>query len=214
MQISKSFSVLALGLFLPAALFAQATSSASADVDYGEMYVVQKREPVISPWHAGVGYGYGFSNPYFSVHGAQLQLARSVGEFATIGIEPSYFMTSDKGLASSLEQQLAVQNIRTETFKPKYSVALMTGLVPLSGMLNWFSTKPLNFDLNVGLGFAYSKYAAVSSWLPGVRLKVSPQVMLTSAFGVSAGIESSFDRFQDGDWQNRVDVVSGVFTRF
>lgn len=186
------------------------------DVDYGQMYVIQKRDTVEKPYSVNMGYSYGFSNPYFATHGLNLQGNYNVSDFVFVGLSPSFYAAADNDVPSNLIKELGAQGIDTKLFKPTLAAYAIVGVSPLTGMLNWFGTSSVNFDFSVGLGVGGIKYSNLDNMLLSVKLFAMPQVMLTKSLGVVAGVQTYFDRFttKGNEWQNRVDVVGGISTRF
>lgn len=186
------------------------------DVDYGEMYVLQKRETVKKPWSASLSYSYGFSNPYFATHGANINLTRNLSDFVFVGISPSFYATSDNDVPRLLTQNLGAQGIDTKLFRPETAAYAIVGISPLTGMLNWFSTKPVNFDFSIGAGVGGIRYSNFDSTFLSIKFFAMPQVMVSNNLGFMAGIQTSYDRFttRNNEWENRVDVLGGVSTRF
>lgn len=184
------------------------------DIDYGELYVVQKRDEVDARWQGGMAYTYGFSNPYLSIHGAQLSLVRRIGQYVGLGVSPTVFVSSQKDVAMQLSQQLGAQNIQTEVFRPTYSAHAVAQLVPLSGMLNWFSASAVDFDFVFTLGGGLARYRQESKAIPSLRLAATPQFQFSSTLGMSAGVQTSLEKFSSGDWQNRIETLIGVVGRF
>ena len=186
----------------------------ATDLDYGEMYVVQKHEAPANPWEASLSYTYGFSNPYIGIHGVSLGLNRQVGEFALIGVSGSYFAITNSDVLSDIEKNLGVQGVSALVSKPEYSSYVNFGLIPLSGLLNWFGKKSFNFDLVVGVGGGIAGYHNHTSVLASFRGSLTPKLMINQNFGLTAGLITTWDRFAGNDWQNRVDTMFGVLVRF
>jgi hypothetical protein len=214
-SIRISAAVLSLSLALTSAVFAKETAPVlEQDVDYGEMYVLQKRESAEKLWQLGALYSYGFSNPYVAIEGGQLDLSRKLNDFLNVGVSPAFYATAPKKVAGDLTSKLSAQGISTDVYQPEYSNHFFLGVTPLSGMLNWFSARAVDFDLRVTLGAGFAKYKRDSNVLPSLRIGVSPEVMVSKTIGVTAGVQTSFERFPGADWQNRIDAVAGAMGRF
>ncbi len=186
----------------------------ASDLDYGEMYVVQKHEAPSRPWEASLTYSYGFSNPYIGIHGLGLGVNRQLGDFVIVGFSGSYYANTTSNVSSDIQDKLGGQGISTLVIKPHYSSYANIGLIPLSGILNWFGTKSMNFDLVVGVGGGIAGYHDHAQVLPAIRGFITPKLMLDNVWGLTAGINSTWDRFSSEDWQNRVETTFGVFARF
>lgn len=200
-----------------AAEIAESQKVEAQDVDYGEMYVLEKRTTVQNQWGAAINYSYGFSNPYFATHGANLTLSRNFGRYVFAGLAPSFYDTTGNDVPQKLTQELGAQGIETKLFHPKTAEYVIIGVTPLTGMLNWFSSKAVNFNLSLGAGVGGAQYSEIKKTLLSMRFFAMPEVMLTPHFGIQAGVQTSYDRFpvdKGNDWQNRVDVFGGVSTRF
>lgn len=189
------------------------TTLGTSDVDYGEMYVIQKQADTQKLWKTNLAYSYGFSDPYNNVHGFQGEISRQLGKFTRLGISPAYYATSSKGVASEISARLGAQGIQTTSFTPNYSGHLTFGVTPLSGLLNWFNTTSVSFDLVAGIGTGVVKYDQESRYSPSIRLFLVPEAMVSNTWGFSAGIQTLFDRMSAGDWLNRVDMIVGAAAR-
>lgn len=219
MQISRPIlwfqSLIALSL-LTALSPAPATPvpvEAASEIDYGDLYVVQKREIPKQAWQAVLGYSYGFSNPYLGIHGGTLQLTRRVWDFIHLGVYGAYYGATEKDLAARLTTTLGAQGIETQVFRPFYTAQAAIVLVPLSGMLNWISTSAVEFDMPVVLGAGVSRYRETEALIPTFRFGITPQAMLNPHFGFQLGLHTLFEHFGGGDWQSRFEATVGVVGR-
>lgn len=192
---------------------AAAPQESAADIDYGDLYVVQKREIPKQAWQAVLGYSYGFSNPYIGIHGANLQLTRRVWDFIHVGVYGAFYGANDKDLASRLSATLGAQSIETQIYRPFYTAQATIVLVPLTGMLNWISTSAVDFDLPVILGVGASRYRETTAIIPTFRFGIAPQAMLNPHFGFQLGLQTQFEHFGGGDWQSRFEAFVGVVGR-
>jgi len=183
------------------------------DVDYGDMYVVQKRDISEKQWQGSLAYLYGFSNPYVGIHGTQLSLSHRVTQFLSLGVSPSFYTSTKKSVADEVSNKLGSQNIQVEAYEPYYAGYGVIELTPLSGMLNWFSARAVDFDFVVSLAGGMSRYRQEPRMIPSFRLAASPQVMINQNLGFSTGVQTTFERFSRSDWQNRFDVLVGVVGR-
>lgn len=190
------------------------TKSVAQDLDYGEMYVIQKHEAPENPWETALSYSYGFSNPYYGMHSVGLGFNRQIGHFVMAGVSGSYIATNDNGLTNKLEDQLRVQTAGIKVYRPKSNAYINIGVMPLSGLLNFFGTKAMNFDLLMGVGGGFAGYADETRLLPSLKLFITPKIMVDSHFGFGAGLSTSYDRFASSDWQNRVEANISFLARF
>lgn len=186
----------------------------TSDLDYGEMYVIQKHEAAIKRWETAVSYSFGFSNPYINSHGFNLSFNRQLSEFFLIGVSGSYFVNSNSNLTSELQTNLSSQGVTSFIYKPQSNSYLTFTTIPLSGILNWFGKKSMNFDLPIGIGAGIATYYGYTPITPSLRVFVTPKLMFTETIGATAGISSSWDRFSSGDWHNRVETIFGALVRF
>ncbi len=193
---------------------AKAEDEGSLEVDYGDMYVVQKRPGISKKFELGAGYSYGFSNPYLHVHGAQVSGSYRLSEFFSVGVAPTFQATTSKLLAQALQERLKTQNIVTRVYAPRAGGYLTFGIVPLGGILNWFGTGSVPFDLNIRTGLGLAKYVDVDGMLPSFRAALQPSVMVSNTLGFDFGVQYVLDRLPDSDWQNRIESTINVLTRF
>ncbi len=191
-----------------------APKSVAQDLDYGEMYVIQKHEAPEHPWETSVSYSYGFSNPYYGLHSFGLGFHRQIGHFVLAGVSGSYIATNDNDLTSKMEEELRVQTTNLKVYRPKNNAYVNIGVMPLSGLLNFFGTKAMNFDLLLGFGGGFAGYVGETRLLPSLKIFVMPKLMIDSHFGFGAGLSSSYDRFSASDWQNRVEASLNFLARF
>ncbi len=210
------------GLLLIALSFASTQSQAStesvspsvSEVDYGELYVEQTKPRVIHPWQVAINYGYGFSNPFLGIHGAEIQAQRQFFEFFRVGVAGAYYGTTTKDLASQLESHLSAQGIQTIAWAPQYSFHAQFGFIPLAGMLNWLSLRPIDFDLPLVLGVGAIRYVQASSLVPSIRIALMPQAFFTEHFGVQVGLQNQIEYFGGSEWQSRFEALVGLVGRF
>lgn len=184
-----------------------------SEVEYGDLYVIQKKEIPKQNWQLVAGYAYGFSNPYLNIHGAQLQLTRRVWDFIHLGIHSAFFGTTEKDLASKLSTQLGAQGINTLVYRPFYSAQGTLVLVPISGMVNLLSLTAVEFDLPIVIGVGATRYREKDSLVPTYRVGIAPQAMFSPYFGVQLGVQTSFEHFGGGEWQNRFETFLGLVGR-
>lgn len=209
------FSLLASSLLLSSFALAQDEAKVSSDVSYGDMYVIEKREQETRKWGAALGYTYGFSNPYVGVHGTELTLSRKLGQYVGLSLTPTLFMTTDKAVQKDLKEKLSAQDIETSIYRPKHALYASLQLIPISGMLNWFSTNAIDFDLVIGLSGGVIKYDRISQYEPSIKLGITPQFMLSKQLGLYFGVQTAFDRLASSqEWLNRVDTGLGIMSRF
>ncbi len=205
--------------FLVTSILAVSCSPAFAntkneDVDYGELYVVETRTETPSQWAADLSYAYGFSNPYLHVHGLDLGIQRKITPFFGAGLQGEFFYTTTKRLATFMEANLASENAETKIYRPQTSIFAMGSLIPLSGMLNWFGGKPVDFDLRISLGPGVSKFSDIGSLVPSFRGSINPEVMLTERFGMMVGFDGIYDLLPGNFLQSRMSASAGVISRF
>lgn len=203
--IISTFSLL-LSFAAHAATEAAVPQLEASDVDYGEMYVVQKKEISKHRWEAGIGYSYGFSNPYRGMHGVNISLDRRIGEYFAVGLAPVFYMNTQKDVARVISAELSAQRIDSLVYEPKYGSYLVGKFSPLSGLLNLLNQNVVGFELILDVGAGAMWYKQESGALPSLRVGVSPHIMFNDKFGISFGLSSYFDRFNDGSWQNRLDT--------
>ena len=101
-----------------------------------------------------------------------------------------------------------------KVFRPSYSAYTTVTLIPLSGMLNWLNASTIDFDLNLQVGLGAIKYTDINSLKPSMKLGVAPLAMITKSFGITASVQSYFDRIESNDLQNRFETSAGVVGRF
>jgi len=185
-----------------------------SDVDYGELYVIQKMPETDKKWEANITYGYGFSNPYLGIHTVQITTSRRLGEYFRIGFSPIAHFATTKAFTKALNDNLLDANINTEIYHPKYSAIMNFDLIPLSGMINFFNSSSLQFDMIVGFGTGFTKYVGYNRMLPTALIRIMPQFMISKTVGTNFGLQSYYDRFPGGSWQNRLEASIGVITKF
>jgi hypothetical protein len=213
---SRRVAAVTFALSLAPLCFAETQSTElnpAPEISYGDVYLIEQREQKSGSWQLGAAYTYGFSNPYIAVHGVQPEGNLRLGEFFMIGVAPTVFTTSDKGLASELQRELGLQNIQSKIFRPLYSAHAQVSVLPLSGMLNWFGTNAVRFDLRAGVGFGGTQFSDSTGVAPSAKLFLLPEVHLSRHFGLNAGLQVVFDRLPQSAWQNRVDTLVGVVGR-
>ncbi len=231
-QISKKATVLAAG-FLFSALSATTSWSAPAqaepattevsanvlqsDINYGELYLVQKKYMPEKLWMTTLQYAYGFSNPYVGIHGMQLNVGRQIGQFVRLSLQPGYYKTTDKDVAYNIAKELSSDRITVNAYKPQYDMFFNVGITPLTGLLSFFNSSTVHFDLVMGLGGGASKYSNSPSLNPAIRLFIMPEIMISDSIGITTGIQSTFERFSNGratdGFDNRVDIAFGIVGR-
>lgn len=217
MRNLNKLSVLSLiTLLAPSLTFASSNieGSGKADLDYGELYVVQKTETAKKRWETSFGYSYGFSNPFLGIHQFSLGFHRLLGDFFFAGIQGSLFVSTTKSLAEDLRNNLQVQNVATHIYDPTASVYAQFGVIPFQGIVNIFSVKSVVFDISTGMGVGIAQYRFESSVNPTLRFFLAPKMMFTPTLGFTASLATNVDRFSAGDWQNRVDAGLGILVRF
>ncbi len=218
MPLPKQIALLLTLSVLSTVAHAEQNGSAAAletsDVDYGELYVVQKKEVSRHRWVTGVGYSYGFSNPYSGQHGVMLSLDRRIGEFFAVGLTPIYYMNTQKDVARVLSAELSSQRIKSMVYTPKYGAYAVGKFAPLSGLLNLLNQSTVNFELMLELGAGTMWYEQETGALPSLRAAIMPHVMFSNRIGLSFGLISYFDRFRDASWQNRLDTAVNFVAGF
>ncbi len=217
--------VLTLGLLLNLTAHAATNEMAAAtetavpqteasDVDYGEMYVVQKKEITKHRWEAAIGYSYGFSNPYRGMHGVNISLDRRIGEYFAVGLAPVFYMNTQKDVARIISAELSAQRVDTLVYEPKYGTYLVAKFSPLSGLLNLLNRNVVGFEMVLDAGAGVMWYKQSTGTNPSLRAGISPHIMFNDKVGLSFGFTSYFDRLRDGSWQNRLETGVNLIAGF
>jgi hypothetical protein len=193
---------------------AQTAVLEASDVDYGAMYVVQKKQAREHKWETSVGYTYGFSNPYRGEHGFTFALDHRIGQYFSLGVSPIYYLNTQKDVARRLTTELSAQRIDTLVYEPKYGGYINGKFAPLAGLLNVMNKGAVNFELMLEAGVGAMWYQQTSGAMPSVRLAITPHVLFSNNLGLSFGVISYFDRFSDGDVQNRIDTAISFVAGF
>lgn len=180
------------------------------------LYMVQK--PFESRGDIQVGYGYGFMNPYENLHHVVLKGNYRLNTNWQVGLQGSYISPIKNDATRALENSLGNVQIRTEFQNPQYSIHGTVGMIPLSGLLNFFGSKVVPFDLVLGLKGGITEYKR-SGTAPSFGPFLEYKTYFFNRLGVYFGIEYSAEYLKGVNsepavWVSQSHVAGGMTWAF
>jgi hypothetical protein len=180
------------------------------------LYMVQK--PIDNWGDIQLGYGYGFLNPYENLHHFVLKANYRFHPNWQAGIQGSYIKAIKNEATRVLEASLGGVNIKTEFQNPQYSLHATVGMIPLSGLLNFFSTSVVPFDLVVGLKAGITNYER-SGMAPSFGPLIEYKTYFFHSLGLYFGLEYAFEHIpevnnQPAVWVSQSHVGVGLTWAF
>lgn len=198
---------------LPSGDSSQVEARGISEMEYGDLFLSQQKDAIETPWFLGLGYQYGFNNPYLNVHGIQTQLGYRFGRFFQLGAAFTFMANNETGLAERLRIELGAQGIDSRVARPFFNSELQVGVIPLSGVVNLFSLKAVTLELPILVGLGASRYSNRSQWDPSLSLAIQPQIFFTPRLGAQLSLRTRGEHFGAGEWQNRVEAGIGFIGR-
>ena len=199
------------GLLVVLVLFATAHADPSGPSDL--YYVVESPASHPNTFEIRILGGNDFSNPYLDTITAGLSahwlLHRTIG----LGLEAVTYRNSKRSSAIALEQTLGPFGFQVETPSPEWSSAAVIRLVPMTGLVNFFSWKIVPIDVIVLGKAGLSRYSAYN---PGLLLGVGLEMNIgfDSMWGMFLAASWEQDHIPTLTHQSRVGFRAGPRVRF
>ena len=164
-------------------------------------------------WESRLLGGFDFSNPYLNLYSAGLGQYWSIDRTFAIGAEASTFFSTERESTKALSRELGPFGYEIQALAPEWTAVFVARTTPLSGMVNFFSSRAIPLDLSVLLRGGWQKYRGLRPGaLVGTGLEV--QLCLTPHLGLHAALLWDGDKPQNRPWQSRVGFRLGPSVRF
>lgn len=147
--------------------------------------------------------GYDFSNPYFHLYSINLGAVWLASPMISAGLEFSKFTGDKRNSALALEKELGDYGFTVDTLIPRFCASIALRLVPLAGMVNFFTTRVLMVDFGLLARGGFIKYSDGSAG-PLVGASVEVGVRPSPAVGVHLILLWDGEKPKDRSWQSRV----------
>ena len=206
--------LMTLGIMTPAlAENAETDKNTSLNtLDYGRLFMIERREAPTKAWLAAISYKYEFSNPYLSVHGLSLGIDRQIWQFGTAGIRVSKYFNVQNKLYRTISEKLQKDSIMQSVPEPDSSAYATISLVPLSGHWSFFNHSSLPVELCITFG-AGTTYYQTSTWRPALLWELKPRIMITNLLGLELGAGQELEAPFSSDPATRTQAGVGLMVR-
>lgn len=160
-----------------------------------------------------LGGGYDLSNPYLNIFSGQATLYWLMNSEFAFGVEGTAYMASKRSSTVALENELSPFGYSVKALSPNYSVIGLFRVTPISGLVNFFSSRIISADVSL-IGRAGTIQYKGLGMSPVVGLALETHLGITPTFGVHSSIQWDLEKPGSFDWQWRSGFRIGPSFKF
>jgi hypothetical protein len=191
-----------------------AQSDSDSDAQNSDLYYAAKSHFSEPKWfELRLGGGYDLSNPYLNIFSLQTSVYYLASADFAYGLEGTAYFSQKRSSTEILEQELNDFGYSVNTLSPEFSAVALFRITPISGLVNFFSSRILSADVSL-IGRAGAIAYRTVGLGPVFGFALETHIGISPKLGVHSSIQWDFEKPGANAWQWRSGFRIGPSLKF